>query len=190
MGGVYITAALWREEIKSTEAARVKLINRTHAVHSEAPQHSGEGRGCHTHACFDLSLDQVSPYLLRELTKHWPVLFSHQLTNMEGLPMCACCPCVMHRKDKKTKHVLQPSRLTVCGHCISVSYHMGCCYVPHMFVSCNCEQSYSLIGYRIMSVLVIYYELKPSVKWSSPRTEHMPSARAIHHLCELCHVLF
>lgn len=95
MGGVYITAALWREKNKPPEAARVKLINRTHAVHTEAPQLSGEGHGCHTHACFGLSLDQVSPYLLRELTKHWPVLFSHQLTNMEGIAMCACCPCVI-----------------------------------------------------------------------------------------------
>lgn len=129
VGGVYIAAALWREESKSAETAGVKLINRTHAVHTEAPQHSGEGHGCHTHACFGLSFGQVSSCVLRELTKHWPVLFNHQLTNMEGLPMCACCPCISQRKIRYTmSHELQPNRLTVCGHCDFVSCCRGCFY--------------------------------------------------------------
>lgn len=68
MGDVYIAAALWREENKSAETARAKLINRTHAVHTEAPQRSGEGHGCHTHACLNLSLDQISLYVLVERT--------------------------------------------------------------------------------------------------------------------------
>ena len=45
VGGVYIAAVLWREENKSAETPAVNFINRTNAVHKEAPRQSGEAEG-------------------------------------------------------------------------------------------------------------------------------------------------